>query len=268
MYRTYLFVGATALAACNGPRRIHEAPILVNGDRVAGSDATVGARAAEAELERSRLQESRDSTYAVAVAGCAPAICAALARGEVALGMNEAQVLAATRTTPAAWSTRRAAATTVMVGASFEHAPHDAVGEVAMVQLAPGGVTSYGYREPQGIRVVSAAGDATAVGRARATAGALVEEGDALAAAGDRRAALDRYDRALVLLPDDAGLQYRVATLLDQELRPLEALMRYQRFLHLMDLETITAYGDAYAKLADAIARARERVIVLEKQTR
>jgi tetratricopeptide (TPR) repeat protein len=155
-----------------------------------------------------------------------------------------------------------------MVGASLDRGPRDALGEVTMVQIANGGVTTYSYREPQGIRVVSAPADATTAGRARATADALIAEGDAFAAAGDRAAALDHYDRALVLLPDDAALQYRVATLLDQELRPLEALMRYRTFLHLMEIERIGAYGDAYAKLADAIARARERVIILEKQAR
>jgi hypothetical protein len=60
-------------------------------------------------------------------------------------------------------------------------------------------------------------------------------------------------------------VQYKIATLLDQQLRPIEALMRYKRFLHQMELERINAVGDAYAKQADAIARARERIIVLEK---
>ena len=268
MYRSCLILGVAAVAACNGPRRVHDAPILVNGDRVAGADVAVAERGAAAELERRRLEESRDSTYAIAAQHCTPAVCAALSRGELALGMSEAQVLAATRTTPAAWSVRRAGGTSVMVAASVDHGPHDALGRVTMVQIAGGGVTSYSYREPQGIRVVSAPADATTAGRARAAADALIAEGDAFAAAGDRAAALDRYDRATVLLPDDAALQYRVATLLDQELRPLEALMRYQTFLHLMEIERIGAYGDAYAKLADAIARARERVIVLEKQAR
>ena len=42
--------------------------------------------------------------------------------------------------------------------------------------------------------------------------------------------------------------------------------MRYQTFLHKLELEKIGAVGDANAKLADAIARARERIIVLEKR--
>jgi hypothetical protein len=42
--------------------------------------------------------------------------------------------------------------------------------------------------------------------------------------------------------------------------------MRYQRFLHQMELERINAYGEAYAKQAAAIAYAKERIIVLEKK--
>ncbi|NIP80796.1 MAG: hypothetical protein GWM90_16900, partial [Gemmatimonadetes bacterium] len=44
-------------------------------------------------------------------------------------------------------------------------------------------------------------------------------------------------------------------------------LIRYQLFLHQLELERIEAVGDAYAKLADAIAHARERVIILERRT-
>ena len=78
----------------------------------------------------------------------------------------------------------------------------------------------------------------------------------------------DRYDRALVFLPNDAMLQYRVATLLDLQLRPVEALIRYQRFLQQLELQRIEAIGNANAKLADAIARAQQRIIVLERQAR
>ncbi|HVE78339.1 MAG TPA: hypothetical protein VNA89_05740 [Gemmatimonadaceae bacterium] len=265
---TLILTAAALVAACNGPRRVREAPVLANGDRVGAADATVAARAAVAEAERALLVAARDSTAAAAAAGCAPDICVALTRGEVALGMSETQVLAATRTTGDAWSVRRASGGAVMVPASLGGGPRDNVGELAMVQLSEGRVATYGYREPQGLRVVSRPADATTGGRARATADALIEEGDALAAAGDRAAALDRYDRALVLLPDDAALQYRVATLLDQQLRPVEALMRYQRFLQQMELERINAVGDQYAKLGDAIARAQQRVLILERQVR
>nr|PZN89719.1 MAG: hypothetical protein DIU52_12240 [bacterium] len=96
----------------------------------------------------------------------------------------------------------------------------------------------------------------------------LVREGDDLVARGDLDAALDRYDRAQVLQPDNVELEYRIATVLDKQLRPIEASIRYRLFLHRLELEEIEAVGDAYAKLADAIARARERIIVLEKQAR
>jgi hypothetical protein len=63
-------------------------------------------------------------------------------------------------------------------------------------------------------------------------------------------------------------VEYRIATVLDKQLRPIEALIRYQLFLHQLELEKIRATGEAYGHLASAIAHARERVIVLERQTR
>jgi tetratricopeptide (TPR) repeat protein len=126
-------------------------------------------------------------------------------------------------------------------------------------------VASYSYQEAQGVRVVQSARDATAAGRADALAEMLIREGDDLAARGDLDGALNRYDRADVLRRDDAELDYRIATVLDKQLRPIEALIRYQLFLHRLELEKIEVQGDAYAKLADAIARARERIVVLEK---
>src|SRR5690606_14945170 len=77
--------------------------------------------------------------------------------------------------------------------------------------------------------------------------------GDDLAARGDLDGALDRYDRAQVLQPDNVELEYRIATVLDKQLRPIEALIRYQLFLHRLELEKIEAVGDAYAQLADAV---------------
>ena len=259
-------VGALFAGACNGPRVIHEPPVLVTGQRVSDADGATSAAAARAAEEQRAAQATRDSIAVVAATGCAPELCAAITRGEIAVGMSEAQVLAATRSTPAAWSARRSGNGAVLVPASRAVAPRDLIGEVALVQLADGRVATYGYREPQGVRLVASAADATPDGRARATADALVREGDELNAAGDRAAALDRYDRALVLLPDDAMLQYRVATLLDLQLRPIEALMRYQRFLQQLELQGIDAVGNANAKLADAIARAQQRIIVLERQ--
>jgi hypothetical protein len=48
----------------------------------------------------------------------------------------------------------------------------------------------------------------------------------------------------------------------------MEAQIRYQLFLHKLELEKIEANGRANAYLADAIAQARQRVIILEKQNR
>jgi Flp pilus assembly protein TadD len=135
-----------------------------------------------------------------------------------------------------------------------------------MVQLRNGQVASYTYRDARGLRVVDSPADATADARTAAMADALIREADEMVANGDMVGALDRYDRASTLKPRDAMLEYRIASILDRSLRPVEALMRYKRFLHQMELEKIEAYGDAHAKLADAIARARERVIILEKR--
>ena len=155
----------------------------------------------------------------------------------------------------------------ILVPRSTMHAPHDAMGELAMVQVADGQVRSYSYREAQGVRVVSRPEDATTDGRAVAMADMLVREGDDYMARGEFDMALNRYDRAHVLKPGDPSITYRVATTLDKQLRPIEALIQYQLFLHQMELEKIEAYGDAYAKLADAIAHARERVIILERRS-
>jgi tetratricopeptide (TPR) repeat protein len=260
--------GCSLASACNGPRVIHESPILATGERVPDAARESAATAAGAVAMQSAQRAAADSAASSALAGCAADVCAALARGEVALGMTEAQVLAATRSAPAAWSARRGGASAVLVPASLAAAPGDARGEISLVQLAAGRVTSVAYREGAGVRVVQSAADATLAGRAAAEGRMLLAEGDRLAAAGQAAAALDRYDRALVLLPDEPLLQYRIATLLDQQLRPIEALMRYQRFLNQLEIQRIDATGNAYAKLADAIARARERVIILEKQAR
>lgn len=259
-------VGALLTAACNGPRVVHERPVLVTGQRVPTAD---GARLGiEAAADQRAARAAADSVTAVAAAACRGAACAAVARGEVTLDMSEAEVMAATRTAPNAWTVRRAGGAATMTPASLAAAPTDAVGEVAIVQFDGGRARAVGYREPQGLRLVERAEDASPDGRARATAQALIREGDAFNAAGDRTAALDRYDRALAFLPNDPLLQYRVATLLDLQLRPVEALIRYQRFLQTLELQRIEAVGNANAKLAEAIARAQQRIIVLERQGR
>ena len=271
--RAALLLAAAAFitaAACNGPRVIHEAPVLVNGARVPAADgAALGAATADAQQADRAAAEARAADAAAGCAGGADAaVCGALARGEVALGMREAQVLAAARAGPAAWSARHAGTVATLVPASAAAPPRDAVAELALVQLVDGRVTSVTYREPQGLRVVRTPDDATPDGRARATAAALVREGEAYSAAGDPTAALDRYDRALALTPADAMLEYRVATLLDLQLRPLEARIRYERFLQSLEIQRIDAAGRANAQLAAAIARAQQRVVVLDRQTR
>ncbi|MCU0634767.1 MAG: hypothetical protein MUE41_07835 [Gemmatimonadaceae bacterium] len=258
----------TALAACNGPRVVQETPIIVTGDRIATADSVIIAEAARSEALRGVAVARRDSLLLTATAGCAPEHCAALARGEVALGMSEAQVMAATRTADAAWTVRRAGAATTMTPASLEMPPRDGVGEVALVQMAGGRVSSVTYRERQGLRTVASAADASAAGRSRAIADALIREGDDFNAAGNRALALERYDRALVMVQDDAMLQYKVATLLDLQLRPVEALMRYQKFLLSLELQRIDATGAANARLAEAIALAQQRIVVLQRQVR
>lgn len=262
-----LFAPILLLAAC-APARIREEPVLRTGDRVAGSDVAVEAARNDAQRTQRDAIARRDALAADALATCSPSVCDAIAKGELALGMSEPQVLAATRTTEAAWSARDARTASVMVPASFAAAPRDAVGEIAMVQLRDGRVTSYSYHEAAGVRVVSSPAQATTDGRASAMADMMLREGDDYTSRGDLDAALDRYDRAQVLRPSDPRIDYRIATVLDKALRPVEAQIRYQLFLHKLELEKIDAYGKAYGNMADAIAQARQRVIILEKQNR
>jgi hypothetical protein len=100
----------------------------------------------------------------------------------------------------------------------------------------------------------------------RRLADQLVKEGNDLLAANDLDGALNRFDRASIVRPDDKELQYRVARLLDLQLRPKEALMRYQRFLNGLEIDKIKAQGEASARMAEAIALAQQRIVVLEKQ--
>ena len=264
--RTAVLLALVVMAGACYPKRVNEPPILDNGDRVGTSAEAVERTRAESARERAETAERRDELAARALADCAPDVCEAIARGEVAVGMSEAQVLAATRTTESAWRVRDAGESSVMVPASLDVAPHDAVGEVALVQLRAGRVANYSYREAQGLRVVSSAAEATTDGRARALADALVREGDDYAARGDLGAALDRYDRAHVLGGDDPMVTYRIATTLDKQLRPIEAILRYQLFIHQLEIEKINARGEAAARIAEAIARAHERIIVLENR--
>lgn len=264
---TLLVSAGIAIAACNGPRRIRERPILENGDRTESQDRLIARAASDGNTSTARLTRARDSVYARAVATCRGTICASVAKGEISLGMTPAQAMAATRTSPAAWTLREAGAATVMVPRYLAGSPRDATGEVVMVQFDDDRLNAVSYRETQGIRVVSSPADTTTDGRAKAMADALIREGDQFNAAGDRARALDRYDRALALKADDVMLEYKIATMLDLQMRPVEAQIRYQQFLQSMEIERIEARGDANAKLADAIARAQQRLIVLERQT-
>jgi tetratricopeptide (TPR) repeat protein len=262
-----LFITALIASGCT-PKRIDQLPITImhNGDRVDPPTRVTDAATTQALEAGIAGRERRDSIAAAAYASCTPATCAALGRGEVALGMTEAQVLAATRTTDLAWTTRRSDGVVVLVPRDAEAGPRDAVAPLAIVQLANGGVASLTYREPQGLRTITSPADVTEANRVRAVA--LTREGDALAAAGDFTAALERYDRASVVNRADPELDYKIATSLDKLLRPREAELQYRLFLHRLELEKIDAVGTANAKLADAIAQARQRVIVLEKQNR
>ncbi|MEX2181948.1 MAG: hypothetical protein WD771_07895 [Gemmatimonadaceae bacterium] len=266
--RSTLAVVLAAIGACASPypQRI-EQPVLVPNNTsvpaVEGADA-----AAAIGMDRARLRQSADSVNAVALASCAPAQCESIARGEIAIGMSEAQVMAAARSAPQAWMVRRVDAGAVMVPATPSASPYDRSGEVMMVQFERGGASVISRRGPQGILVVSRPQDATQQAQARAAAEALVREGDDLVAANDLAGALNRYDRASVLDPDAPDIEYKAARLLDLQLRPQEALMRYQRFLLSLDIERIRAQGEASARMAEAIALAQQRIVVLEKQVR
>jgi tetratricopeptide (TPR) repeat protein len=102
--------------------------------------------------------------------------------------------------------------------------------------------------------------DAASEGRA------LLKQGDELAGFGRFDDALDRYNRAGLLIPNEPLVDFKVARLLDLQMQPLEAKMRYQRFLQQLDLERIRVQGEANAALAEAIAIAQQRLVVLDKR--
>jgi hypothetical protein len=266
MKHTYAAAAALLLgAAACAPRMRPIHPILENGGTVAThTDETVARAAAEARETRGALAEQQGATTAAALASCRGDVCAALARGELAVGMTEAQLLAATGTTEAAWA-RRGAEQAAVLSARYDEQPlKDRVAQIAFVTLQDGRVRSYTYREPQGLRMVSSASEATYAAQSAARADALLREGDDFAARGDFVRALDRFDRADVIRPEDPRTTLSIARALDKQLRPIEARMRYMLFLHQMELENIRAQGDAYAKMAGAIAEAHERIVVLD----
>jgi len=264
----YLMLGTLLVLGACVPKKVEEQPIMENNQRAGDASATVAAASAQAEQDRATAANQRSDIQAEALADCAPAVCDAVVRGEIALGMNEVQVLAATRTTEDAWTIRHSGPSLIMVPEDERMMPSDVVGNVAMVQLADSRVSRYGYSESQGIRLVDEPFDATTEGRAQALAESLTREGDEMAANGDLDAALDRYDRVSVLTPGDPMIDYKIASVLDKALRPYEAMIQYQLFLHRLNLETIEAEGAAAAQLAEAIALAQQRLVILERQAR
>lgn len=261
-----LFITALAATSCLTPKRLDEEPItlMVNGDRIASPVHAIDAATTQALEAAIAGREQRDSLAAVAFASCTPSGCAALSRGEVALGMSEAEMLVVTRSSALAWTARRSGGVTVLAPRDVDASPRDAVAPLALVQMANGAIVGFVYREPQGLRAVANATDASGANVVRAAA--LTREGDAMAAAGDFTAALERYDRASVLTQADAELQYKMAMALDKLLRPREAELRYRLFLNQLELDRIAARGEANAKLSAAMMAARERIVVLEKQ--
>lgn len=264
MKRTLLLVALAALAACV-PKKVHEEPIMENDQRVGDAASEVTEASARAAEAKAKAQE-RDQLTAQALADCSPEVCEAIVRGELAIGMNETQVLAATGTTDDAWSIRHSGDATVMMPNTSVSLPSDVVGDIAMVQLTYDSVNRYAYREPQGVRVVDSPADATTEGRAEAMAETLVREGDEYAARGDFEAALNRYDRASILTPGDPMVDFKIASALDKALRPYAALIQYQLFLHRLEIEKIEARGEAAARMAEAIALAQQRILILERQ--
>ncbi|HEX6925809.1 MAG TPA: hypothetical protein VF167_10265 [Longimicrobiaceae bacterium] len=230
------------------------------------ADEIVEQARVEGEMERERLASQRAASEGTALASCTPEICDAISRGELAIGMTEAEVLAATRTTPQAWNVRGSGGMLTMSSKEGARGVSDAVARVAFVTLQNGRVSSYTYREPSGFRTVTDPAQATLAGRAAARADALLEEGDEYAAAGRLDLALERYDQADILRPNHPETTLRIATTLDKSLRPIEAIMRYQLFIHQLELEKINARGEAAAKIAEAIARAHERILVIENR--
>lgn len=258
-------LGALAAAAC-APRMQPVRAVQPNGAIVRSTQEQDVARArAEGADERTRLAGEQDAVAARALADCTPMLCNAIARGELAVGMTREQVLAATHSGAAAWDARGGGGITTLTARDEARGPRDGVAELAFVTLENGRVKSYAYREPQGIRLVSSAADATPQGTARARAEALLREGDEMALAGDFDRALNRYDRADVVSPNDPAVSLRIARALDKQLRPYEAMIRYQLFLHQLEIERIHAYGDAYAQYGAAVAEARSRILVLER---
>ncbi|HEX8906412.1 MAG TPA: hypothetical protein VF771_16300, partial [Longimicrobiaceae bacterium] len=182
---------ATLAAGACAPRMRPVRAVQPNGAIVRSTQDDDVARArSEGSNEHARLAQEQDQVMGAAMAGCTPMLCNAIARGELAVGMTREQVLAATHSSPGAWDERGGGGVTTMAPRDEAGGLKDVVSQVAFVTLQNGRVANYAYREPQGVRVVSSASDATADGQARARAEQLLREGDEFALAGD-------FDRAL-----------------------------------------------------------------------
>jgi len=145
---------AMCLAACAPlPDRAHNASAAA-ASHLAGGIGTL-ATGATIEAEKARTRSVMDSLYDAASTSCEPKICAAVARGEALLGMGEAQLYAATRSLPAAWSIRRSGAAASFVPASATTMPKDTRGDIALVALADGHVVTIVYRDGATFHVVS-----------------------------------------------------------------------------------------------------------------
>lgn len=252
---------ALAATAC-GPRlaRVQENGALLPP---VGEQAVAAARA-QGDAERTRLAAAEGRARAAALAGCGGAECVVT---EAVPGMTEAQLLAATGTTTDAWDERGSGPVRVLVGRAVGGSgPADTQGEIAWAALQNGRIRTLVRREPQGLRTVSSPGEATFAARAAAQADALLRQGDDYLVGGNLPLALDRFDRADVLRPNHPATTLRIAQLLDKQLRPFEAALRYRQFVNQLEIERIRARGEAAAQMAAAIAAARERVIVLERR--
>lgn len=223
--------------------RVHNAATDAADTRRAGIDALTSA--ATIATERARTRAVMDSLYDAASVSCTPAACAAVTRGELLIGMGEAQVYAATRSLPAAWSARRSGTVATFVSASVASEPRDTRGAVAMVSFADGRAVAIAYRETARLKLVVRSGLEMAADRQEAAA--WTRAGGNAEARGDEAAALEAYDKAGALLPSNADVNLRIARVLDALGRPAEALIRYRLFLQEVPVRGDPVPGDGAA---------------------
>ena len=258
--RSLLTALAGLVAACAPlPDRVRNAATDSAGTRRAGIDALTSAAVIAAERERTRAV--MDSLYDAASASCAPAACAAVTRGELLLGMGEAQVYAATRSLPAAWSARRSGSFATFVSASVASEPRDTRGAVAMVSFADGRAVAIAYRETARLQLLVRSGEVKAADRQEAAA--WTGAGGNAEARGDLPAALEAYDKAGALLPSNVDVNLRIARVLDALGRPAEALIRYRLFLQDVPARGARVSGGGGADTTSACVRARVAALKL-----